>query len=48
MRYRALRFSGHAIRHMFGRDISTDDVVAVISTGEVIKEYSDDKPIVER
>jgi hypothetical protein len=37
-------FSGHAIRRMFERGISRDDVLAVMAQGETITEYADDKP----
>lgn len=37
-------FSDHAISQMFRRDILVDDVKQVISKGEVIKEYPNDKP----
>ena len=37
-------FSDHAISQMFKRDVLVEDVKQVISKGEVIKEYSNDKP----
>ncbi len=37
-------FSGHALRRMFERQIGKDDVLAVISSGEVIEDYPDDSP----
>jgi len=37
-------FSGHAVKRMCGREVSKDNVLAVIATGEVIAEYSDDTP----
>ncbi len=44
MDYSRIIFSGHAIRQMFQRVISKDDVLAVIRSGEVIIDYPDDKP----
>ncbi|MBI2917323.1 MAG: DUF4258 domain-containing protein [Chloroflexi bacterium] len=35
-------FRGHAIRRMFKRGISVDDVRHVLATGEVIEDYPDD------
>ncbi len=37
-------FSGHALRRMFERKISKDDVLEVIRSGEVIEDYPDDLP----
>lgn len=34
----------HAFRRMFERGIAPADVALVITTGETIKEYPDDKP----
>lgn len=39
-----MAFSGHAVRRMFERAISVDDVLGVIAGGEVVAEYPDDKP----
>ncbi len=39
-----IRFSGHALRRMFERDLDEQAVVAVLRTGEVIADYPDDKP----
>ena len=36
--------SNHARIRMFERNISTDDLIAIISSGEVIEEYIDDEP----
>ncbi|MHC4854969.1 MAG: DUF4258 domain-containing protein [Planctomycetota bacterium] len=44
MTYKRIIFSGHAIRQMFTRAISKDDVLAVVRDGEVIIDYPDDKP----
>ena len=41
---RQIFFRGHAVRRMFERGVAKDDVVAVITSGEVIIEYPDDKP----
>ena len=37
-------FSGHALRQMFARSISADDIRTVIREGEVIASYPDDRP----
>ena len=37
-------FSGHAVRKMFERALSRDEVLAVVATGEVIADYPDDQP----
>ena len=34
----------HSFRRMFEREISPEDVLNVVRTGEIIKEYADDKP----
>lgn len=39
-----LNFTGHAIRQMFQRKITKNDVRKVVNHGEVIFEYPDDKP----
>lgn len=39
-----LLISGHAFQKIFERYITVEDIEAVISKGEVIKEYLDDKP----
>lgn len=44
MDYKRIIFSGHAVRQMFQRTISKDDILAVIRNGEVIVDYPDDKP----
>lgn len=36
-------FSEHALRQMAKRDISDDEVVEAILSGEIIEEYPDDK-----
>lgn len=41
-------YSGHTIRRMAERNVSRDDVESVIETGEVIREYPDDKPYESR
>lgn len=38
------RFSRHAIFKMFERNISMDDVKAILNEGEVIRDYPNDKP----
>ena len=37
-------FSSHAIKRMFERKISRDDVLEIIHNGEVIADYPDDQP----
>jgi len=39
-----LIFRVHAIKHMFERNISTDDVRQVLENGEMVEEYPEDKP----
>lgn len=36
--------SHHARVRMFERNISTDDLISIISMGEIIEEYPDDEP----
>jgi len=38
-------FSGHAVRRMFERAISMDDVRQALAQGEVIESYPDDTPL---
>lgn len=40
----SLVFSGHAVRQMFARAITSEDVKAVLAEGEVIASYPDDRP----
>ena len=44
MKLTTIRFSGHAVRQMFQRQISVEDVQAVIDHGEIVVSYSDDQP----
>ena len=44
MDYQTLVFSGHAVKQMFQRRITRDEVKAVLAEGEVIVEYPDDRP----
>jgi len=44
IRQDALVFRLHAVRRMFERGISPDDVRDAIRTGEVIEDYPDDTP----
>ena len=37
-------FTGHAVKRMFERKISKDEVVEVLQHGERIEEYPDDVP----
>ncbi|MCX6647373.1 MAG: DUF4258 domain-containing protein [bacterium] len=43
-----LIFSIHAVRRMFQRGISVDDVHKTVSEGKTIEEYSDDSPYPSR
>jgi len=43
-----LVFRVHALRRMFERQISVDDVVAVIESGETIEDYPGDQPYPSR
>jgi hypothetical protein len=43
-----LVFRVHVIQRMFERNITPDDVRTLVETGEVIKEYPDDKPYPSR
>jgi hypothetical protein len=36
--------SHHARVRMFERNISTDDLISIVSMGEIIEEYPDDEP----
>jgi hypothetical protein len=36
--------SHHARVRMFERNVSTDNLITIISSGEIIEEYSDDEP----
>ena len=40
----SLVFSGHALRQMFARSITTEELRAVVDEGEVIAAYPDDRP----
>jgi hypothetical protein len=42
---RETSFSGHAIRRMFQRSITTGDVSHVLRTGEIIARYPEDQPL---
>ncbi len=44
MDYKQLTFSGHAVRQMFHRGLSKDDIVAVVKNGQIIADYPNDKP----
>lgn len=43
-----ITFRTHAVRRMFERSVSTDEVRAVIATGEIIADYPDDTPYPSR
>ncbi|PSN18758.1 hypothetical protein C7271_10870 [filamentous cyanobacterium CCP5] len=44
MDYQTLVFSGHAVKQMFQRRISRDEVKAAAAVGEAIAEYPEDRP----
>ena len=44
MKYNKLHFNGHATVQMFKRGIRVEDIELVLETGEMIKEYPEDKP----
>ena len=48
MEERKLVFRVHAIRRMFERGISTNEVREAVETGEVIENYPDDEPYPSR
>ena len=48
MAARRTQFRVRAIRRMFERGITEEDVAHVLSTGEVIEEYPDDLPYPSR
>jgi hypothetical protein len=43
-----LLFRVHAIRHMFERAVSVEEIKRLLDTGEVIQTYPDDKPYPSR
>ncbi len=44
MKNEIIYFSNHAAKQMFQRDISVKEVEYVLENGEIIFDYSDDKP----
>jgi len=47
-KFKSLRYSGHAIKQMFARSISTEEVITVLHAGEIATEYPDDTPYPSR
>ncbi len=45
MMYKKIFFTGHAVRRMFERGLTRNDVVMVLEQGEVIGDYPDDIPL---
>jgi len=43
-----ITFRAHAVRRMFERAVATDEVRAVLATGETIADYPDDTPYPSR
>ncbi|MGN0194177.1 MAG: DUF4258 domain-containing protein [Pseudoramibacter sp.] len=41
----SIALTKHAKDRLFERNISIDDITAAINTGEIIKQYEDDKPL---
>lgn len=46
--FRTVTYSGHAIKQMFARRISVEEVATVLHTGEIAAEYPDDTPYPSR
>lgn len=44
MEKKKVLYSNHAVKQMFQRAISVDEVEYVLQNGEIIMEYPDDKP----
>ncbi|MBI9037786.1 MAG: DUF4258 domain-containing protein [Bacteroidales bacterium] len=44
MQYEQILYSNHAVKQLFLRDISTNEIEYVLQNGETIIEYPDDKP----
>jgi hypothetical protein len=44
MKFNQIYFSGHATLQMFKRNIQVEDIERVLDTGQIIKNYPDDKP----
>ena len=44
MDFERVVFSGHAVRRMFRRGLTKDDVLTVLRKGEIIARYPDDSP----
>lgn len=40
----SILYSNHAVKQMFSRDISTNEVEYILENGETIMNYPDDKP----
>jgi hypothetical protein len=46
--FQQLVFRVHALERMFERRVTTEDVQAVVTKGEVIQDYPEDKPYPSR
>jgi len=44
LQFEEVLFSTHAVQRMFERRLSKEDVLSVLSHGEVIAQYPDDRP----
>jgi hypothetical protein len=42
--FESILFSGHAIKRMFQRRISKEQVTSILQDGEIIYDYPDDEP----
>ena len=40
----SVTYTGHALRRMFERQLSSEEVVYTLQTGELVVDYSDDRP----
>lgn len=44
MKCKEIKFSGHALRRMFEREINIEDILTAVDSGEIIFEYPEDTP----
>lgn len=40
----SVTYTGHALRRMFERQLSSEEVVYTLQTGELVVDYPDDRP----
>lgn len=48
MKCREVRFSGHALRRMFEREISVAEVMRILDEGDTIESYDRERPYPSR